>query len=81
MAKIIAELCQNHNGDWNVLKDMVWRAAEAEADYAKVQSMLADEIPFREQFEQERKKQEEKKKKEGASEAEKLMKHIKPRIP
>lgn len=35
----------------------------------------------REQFEQERKKQEEKKKKEEASEAEKLMKHIKPRIP
>lgn len=52
MAKIIAELCQNHNGYWKILKEMIWKAAEVEADYAKVQSMLADEISFRERFEE-----------------------------
>ncbi len=52
MVKVIAEFCQNHNGKWEILKDMIWKAAEAGADYAKVQSMLAEEIPFRERFEQ-----------------------------
>ena len=52
MAKIIAELCQNHNGKWEILKNMIWKAKEAGADYAKVQSMLASEIPFRQRFEE-----------------------------
>ncbi|MFX1256323.1 MAG: N-acetylneuraminate synthase family protein [Promethearchaeota archaeon] len=52
MVKVIAEFCQNHNGKWDILKEMIWKAAEAGADYAKVQSMLADEIAFRERFEQ-----------------------------
>lgn len=51
MAKIIAELCQNHKGDWNVLKDMIWSAAEAGADYAKTQSMLASELTSRPEIE------------------------------
>jgi sialic acid synthase SpsE len=51
MATIIAELCQNHNGDESILKEMVHAAAEAGADYAKVQSMLADDLTRRERFE------------------------------
>jgi N,N'-diacetyllegionaminate synthase len=48
---IIAEFCQNHKGDRNVLSDMVWAAAEAGASYAKIQSMLADDLTYRERFE------------------------------
>ncbi|MFC2028984.1 general stress protein, partial [Chloroflexota bacterium] len=49
---IIAEFCQNHNGDRNILKDMIWAAADAGAAYAKVQSMLADDLTSRERFEE-----------------------------
>lgn len=52
MKTIIAELCQNHNGDLTLLKEMVWAAAEAGATYAKIQSMLADDLTFRERFEE-----------------------------
>lgn len=52
MRTIIAEFCQNHKGDLNLLKEMVWAAAEAGATYAKVQSMLAGELTYRERFEQ-----------------------------
>lgn len=52
MAKVIAEFCQNHKGNWNILKEMIWKAAEAEADFAKVQSMLAEELTFRGRFEE-----------------------------
>jgi N,N'-diacetyllegionaminate synthase len=51
MRTVIAELCQNHNGDRAILKEMVWAAAEAGATYAKIQSMLADDLPRRERFE------------------------------
>ncbi|MFX1394602.1 MAG: N-acetylneuraminate synthase family protein [Promethearchaeota archaeon] len=51
MADVIAEFCQNHNGNWNILKDMIWKAAEAEANFAKVQSMLGEELTLRERFE------------------------------
>jgi len=52
MAIIIAECCQNHKGDLNILKGMIWAASEAGADYVKIQSMLADELTFRERFEE-----------------------------
>ena len=52
MAKIIAEFCQNHKGDRQILKDMVWAAAEAGADYAKIQSIRADELTRRDRFEE-----------------------------
>lgn len=52
MARVIAEFCQNHRGDLGTLKKMVWAAAEAGADYAKIQSMLADDLVYREQFEE-----------------------------
>jgi N,N'-diacetyllegionaminate synthase len=51
MRTIIAEFCQNHKGDLTLLKEMVWAAAEAGATYAKVQSMLADDLSRRERFE------------------------------
>lgn len=51
MTTIIAEMCQNHKGDLNLLKEMVWAAAEAGATYAKIQSMLADDLTKRERFE------------------------------
>lgn len=50
-AKIIAEFCQNHRGDLKLLKDMIWAARDAGADYAKIQSVLADELTLRERFE------------------------------
>jgi N,N'-diacetyllegionaminate synthase len=49
---IIAEFCQNHKGDKSILKDMIWAASEAGAAYAKVQSMLADDLTRRERFEE-----------------------------
>jgi len=48
---IIAEFCQNHKGDRNLLKEMIWEAAGSGATYAKIQSMLADDLTFRERFE------------------------------
>lgn len=51
MPTIIAELCQNHNGDETLLNEMVHAAAEAGADYAKIQSMLAEDLVYRKRFE------------------------------
>ena len=39
MTKIIAELCQNHKGDKNLLDEMVSAASDAGASYCKIQSM------------------------------------------
>lgn len=50
MATIIAECCQNHNGDLNILKDMIWVAADAGADIVKIQSMLSNDLTHRERF-------------------------------
>jgi len=52
MATIIAECCQNHKGDLKILNDMIWAVAESGADYIKIQSMLADDLVYREQFEE-----------------------------
>lgn len=52
MARIIAECCQNHNGDRSILRDMIWSAAEAGADFAKVQVIYADDLVYRERFEE-----------------------------
>src|SRR5688572_1553384 len=51
MAKVIAEFCQNHNGDRHILLDMICAASEAGADYAKIQMVSADDLVFRERFE------------------------------
>lgn len=51
MATVIAEFCQNHNGDKELLKDMIAAAAEAGADYAKIQTIFADDLTYRQRFE------------------------------
>ena len=47
----IAEFCQNHNGDFELLKEMIHAAHECGADYAKVQTIFADMVSYRERFE------------------------------
>ena len=47
----IAELCQNHNGDFELLKEMTYAAKESGADYAKIQTIFANMVSFRERFE------------------------------
>ena len=48
---IIAECCQNHNGDLEILKRMIHAAAEAGADFAKIQGLRSSELAYRERFE------------------------------
>ena len=47
----IAELCQNHNGDFEILKDMIYAAKDSGATYAKIQNIFAENLSFRERFE------------------------------
>lgn len=48
---LVAEMCQNHNGSWEILQQMVAAAASAGATHAKIQAMYASELTFRPQFE------------------------------
>jgi sialic acid synthase SpsE len=41
---LIAELCQNHLGSMEVLREMVAKASEAGATFAKIQSFFADDL-------------------------------------
>ena len=47
MAKIIVELCQNHNGDRNILRDMIWAAKENGADIVKGQVIFSEDTPLK----------------------------------
>tara|TARA_Y100001970_G_C14250705_1_gene871625 strand:- start:3926 stop:4876 length:951 start_codon:yes stop_codon:yes gene_type:complete len=49
---LIAELCQNHNGDFELLKEMIYAAKESGADYVKIQSIFANMLSYRERFEE-----------------------------
>jgi sialic acid synthase SpsE len=51
LVEVIAELCQNHNGDFEILKEMVYAAKDSGATHAKIQYILADMLTFRERFE------------------------------
>jgi N,N'-diacetyllegionaminate synthase len=51
-AILIAECCQNHNGDRGILQRMIHGAAESGADYVKLQSIRSRELTFRERFEE-----------------------------
>ena len=51
MTTIIAELCQNHNGDLDILKKMVDSAAEAGASHIKIQHIFAKNLVYRPAFE------------------------------
>ncbi len=49
-AILIAEFCQNHNGRWDLVERMVAEAAEAGADYAKLQTIRSRELSHRSRF-------------------------------
>ncbi len=49
--EFIAEFCQNHNGDFEVLKRMLDAAVNAGATYAKIQTIFANDLSYRERFE------------------------------
>jgi sialic acid synthase SpsE len=51
MTKIIAELCQNHQGNEEILEEMVAKASESGADYAKIQNTNIKNLNYRERFE------------------------------
>ena len=52
MTQLIAEFCQNHNGDMDVLARMVEAAAKAGASHGKMQTIFANTITYRAQFEE-----------------------------
>ncbi|MDP3772339.1 MAG: N-acetylneuraminate synthase family protein [bacterium] len=52
MPKIIVEVCQNHNGDKGVLKEMIHAAKENGADIVKGQIIFSDDLTPRERFDE-----------------------------
>ena len=52
MSIIIAEFCQNHNGDKEILSKMVNAASECGATHAKIQSISSKNLTFRPEFEE-----------------------------
>ncbi len=51
---LIAECCQNHLGDFEILMNMVAAGAEHGASHLKIQGLYHDELTYREQFEKTR---------------------------
>lgn len=52
VVKIIADMCQNHNGNREILKKMIESAARAGAHYIKGQIIFSEDIPLRPRFEE-----------------------------
>lgn len=50
--KLIAELCQNHLGDRELLGRLVGAAADAGADYVKIQSIFSEDLARRPRFDE-----------------------------
>ena len=50
--KIIAELCQNHNGQFNILKEMVKSAVNAGATHIKIQHIIPEILNYRARHEE-----------------------------
>tara|TARA_Y100001978_G_scaffold194187_1_gene201083 strand:- start:488 stop:1474 length:987 start_codon:yes stop_codon:yes gene_type:complete len=48
--KMIAEICQNHNGDSGLIKELVCAAKESGASYAKMQTINSKQLTHRERF-------------------------------
>lgn len=48
---LILEICQNHNGSENLLKEMIHAASETGAKYIKIQDINSSELTFRPRFE------------------------------
>ncbi|MCK9480993.1 MAG: N-acetylneuraminate synthase family protein [Bacteroidia bacterium] len=49
---LIAECCQNHNGDKEILKEQIHTAAENGADYVKIQAIRSKELTHRLRFDE-----------------------------
>lgn len=49
---IIAECCQNHNGDKEILKKQIHLAVENGADYVKIQAIRSRELTHRKRFDE-----------------------------
>lgn len=49
---LIAECCQNHNGSKEILKRMIYAAAENGADYVKIQAIRSRELTHRQRFDE-----------------------------
>ena len=49
---IIAECCQNHNGNIDILKKQIHAAVENGADYVKLQAIRSSELTHRERFDE-----------------------------
>jgi len=52
VTQLIAEFCQNHNGDMDLLARMVEAAARSGATHGKMQTILAETVTYRPQFEE-----------------------------
>ena len=52
MAKIIVEICQNHNGEKALLKELLHAAKENGADIVKGQVIFSEDLTRRERFEE-----------------------------
>ncbi|OGN10605.1 MAG: hypothetical protein A3J46_05345 [Candidatus Yanofskybacteria bacterium RIFCSPHIGHO2_02_FULL_41_11] len=51
-AKIIVEICQNHNGDRGILRDLIYSAKENGADVIKGQMIFSEDLTRRKRFDQ-----------------------------
>jgi N,N'-diacetyllegionaminate synthase len=51
-AIMIAECCQNHNGNREILKKMIHEAASNGADFVKIQAIRSKELTHRERFDE-----------------------------
>lgn len=49
--KLIAEFCQNHNGNREILKSMIDAASASGFTHAKIQALYSNELVFRQEFE------------------------------
>ena len=52
MPEIIAEFCQNHLGDREIMKRMIDQAVSAGADFAKIQTIHSEDLSHRQRFEE-----------------------------
>jgi len=52
MPKIIVEVCQNHNGDRQILRDMIYAAKENGADIVKGQIIFSEDLAHRTRFDE-----------------------------
>src|SRR3989338_5453291 len=50
--KIIMEICQNHNGDRGILRDLIYSAKENGADIIKGQMIFSEDLTHRKRFDE-----------------------------